>query len=149
MKNLLFVLALFCFVGVYAQPSTATGYKGSTTDTKSKVKQKGKSYNQNYFVKNEEARFKFGEDSLQKYIYAKLVQTPEFQANTIEGHILISWEVNYDAKVMNVAVIEGVGTSVDEAMKTIVKGMKDFLPAQQNGIDYRSEIIMDFPIKPR
>jgi len=147
MKNFLLVLALFAFVGVYAQP--ATGYKGTTADTKSKVKKKGKSYNQNYFVKNEEARYKFGEDSLQKYIYAKLVQTPEFQANTTEGHILISFEVNYDTKVMYINVIEGVASAVDGALVNIIKGIKDFLPAQQNGINYRSEIIMDIPIKPR
>ena len=147
MKNFLLVLALFAFVGVYAQP--ATGYKGTTADTKSKVKKKGKRYNQNYFVKNEEARYKFGEDSLQKYIYAKLVQTPEFQANTTEGHILISFEVNYDTKVMYINVIEGVASAVDGALVNIIKGIKDFLPAQQNGINYRSEIIMDIPIKPR
>lgn len=148
MKNFLLILALFTFVGLSAQ-TTGTGYKGTSGDTKSKVKKKGKSYNQNYFVKNEEARYKFGEDSLQKYIYAKLVQTPEFQANTTQGHILISFEVNYDSKVMYINIIEGINAAVDGALVNIIKGIKDFLPAQQNGIDYRSEIIMDIPINPR
>lgn len=147
MKNILLIIALLAFVGVNAQPST--GYKSTSTDTKSKVKKKGKSYNQNFFVKNEEARYKFGEDSLYKYINAKLYASPEYKSVKADGHVLISFEVNYDKKVMNTAIIEGTGTAVDIAIKDIILGIKDFLPAQQNGIDYRSEIIMDIPVKNR
>lgn len=147
MKNVLLIIALFAFNAAYAQP--ATGYKGTSTDTKSKVKQKGKSYNQNFFVKNEEARYKFGEDSLYKFIYAKLYTMPEYKTLKADGHVLISFEVNYDKKVMNTAIIEGTGSDVDIAIKNILLGIKDFLPAQQNGIDYRSEIILDIPVKNR
>jgi hypothetical protein len=63
--------------------------------------------------------------------------------------VLISFEVNYDTKVINSTVIEGMDNDVDAAVKRIITGIKEFVPAQQNGIDYRSEIIMDIPIKAR
>lgn len=147
MKKFILIVALFSSVSLLAQ--TTTGYTGTGTDTKSKVKEKGRNYNQNYMVQNNEAMYKFGEDSLNKYIYAKLYSTPEFLANTADGHVLVSFEVNFDTKVVNVNVIEGLGNSVDDAVKRIIKGIDDFIPAKQNGIDYRSEIIMDLPIKAR
>lgn len=147
MKKIILVIALFASVGLMAQ--TTTGYTGNSTDTKSKVKEKGRNYNQNYMVQNNEAMYKFGEDSLNKFIYGKLYTTPEFLANKADGHVLVSFEVNYDTKVVNVNVIEGLGNSVDDAIKRIIKGIDDFVPAKQNGIDYRSEIILDLPIKAR
>ncbi len=145
MKNIFLLIAFLCTFGLAAQ----TGFQGKSTDTKSKVKDPNRSYNQNYIVKNNEAFYKFGEDSLYKYIYNELYASPEFLANTQDGHVLISFEVNYDTKVINSAIIEGMDNGVDLAVKRIVAGIKDFVPAQQNGIDYRSEIIMDIPIKAR
>lgn len=146
MKNIFILIAICCTLGLAAQP--ATGFQGTSTDTKSKVKT-NRSYNQNYMVKNNEAFYKFGEDSLYKHIYSELYATPEFLANTKDGHVLISFEVNYDTKVIYSAIIEGMDNDVDVAVKRIITSIKDFVPAQQNGIDYRSEIIMDIPIKAR
>jgi len=145
MKNIFLLIALFAAFGLAAQ----TGFQGKSTDTKSKVKDPNRSYNQNYIVKNNEAFYKFGEDSLYKHIYNELYATPEFLANYKDGHVLISFEVNYDTKVINSTVIEGMDNDVDVAVKRIITGIKEFVPAQQNGIDYRSEIIMDIPIKAR
>jgi hypothetical protein len=145
MKNIFLLIALFSAFGLAAQ----TGFQGKSTDTKSKVKDPNRSYNQNYIVKNNEAFYKFGEDSLYKHIYNELYATPEFLANSKDGHVLISFEVNYDTKVINSTVIEGMDNDVDVAVKRIITGIKEFVPAQQNGIDYRSEIIMDIPIKAR
>jgi hypothetical protein len=145
MKKLVLFIALLSAFSLNAQ----TGFQGKESDTKSKVLDKKKNYNQNYMVKNSEAVYKFGEDSLYKHIYTKLYATPEFLANTNDGHVLISFEVNFDTKVINSAIIEGMGNDVDAAVKKIITDIKDFVPAQQNGIDYRSEIIMDIPIKAR
>ncbi len=145
MKNIFLLIALSAAFGLAAQ----TGFQGKSTDTKSKVKDPNRSYNQNYIVKNNEAFYKFGEDSLYKHIYNELYATPEFLANSKDGHVLISFEVNYDTKVINSTVIEGIDNDVDAAVKRIITGIKEFVPAQQNGIDYRSEIIMDIPIKAR
>lgn len=145
MKNLVLFIALLATFSATAQ----TGFQGKESDTKSKVLDNKKNYNQNYMVKNSEAVYKFGEDSLYKHIYTKLYATPEFLANANDGHVLISFEVNYDSKVINSAIIEGMGNGVDAAVKKIITDIKDFVPAQQNGIDYRSEIIMDIPIKAR
>lgn len=145
MKNILLLIALCCALGLSAQ----TGFQGKSTDTKSKVKDPNRSYNQNYIVKNNEAFYKFGEDSLYKHIYNELYTTPEFLANTKDGSVLISFEINYDTKVINTTIIEGMGNNVDAAVKRIINGIKDFVPAQQNGIDYRSEMILDIPIKAR
>lgn len=145
MKNIFLLIALSAAFGLAAQ----TGFQGKSTDTKSKVKDPNRSYNQNYIVKNNEAFYKFGEDSLYKHIYNELYAMPEFLANSKDGHVLISFEVNYDTKVINSTVIEGIDNDVDAAVKRIITGIKEFVPAQQNGIDYRSEIIMDIPIKAR
>lgn len=145
MKKILFIAALLLSVAVNAQ----TGFDGKASDSKSKVLEKGRNYDKNYKVVNEEAKYKFGEDSLYKYIYNKLYTMPAYMANTTKGEIIIICEVNYDTKVQNVQLYQGIGNGVDDEVKQIVAGIKDFIPAKQNGIDYRSDMIINLPIKGR
>jgi hypothetical protein len=61
----------------------------------------------------------------------------------------IKWgniKVNFDGKVLDVTSIEKVGFGIDEQLTKLIAQEK-FEPATQNGVKYRSEIILDVPVK--
>jgi hypothetical protein len=66
--------------------------------------------------------------------------------NQLNKTATISFKVNFDGKVLDVTSIEKVGFGIDEQLTKLIAQEK-FEPATQNGVKYRSEIILDVPVK--
>lgn len=128
------------------QPASSTGFKPSDSDQNSKKTEKGKNYDVNYTVSNQEAYFEAGEDSLFRLLYDK-INLPEtaIQAN-LNSNAMIGFQVNFDGKVSSVYSISKVGYGIDEQLLEELSTLI-FKPATQGSIPYRSEVIIEIPIK--
>lgn len=145
MKLPLLLVSTFLVGSIYAQ-NTTTGYQSKDDDVKQKTLEKGKNYDINIDVNNREAYYIHGEDSLFRRIYSQLVISDEAVQSQLNKIATVSFKVNFDGKVLDVASIEKVGFGIDEQILQLLSQEK-FEPATQNGVKYRSEVILDFPIK--
>lgn len=141
------LVAIFLFfVGSIFGQTTTTGYQSKEDDVKQKNLEKGKNYDVNIDVNNREAYFIHGEDSLFRKIYSQLSISDEAVQNQLNKTATISFKVNFDGKVLDFTSIEKVGFGIDEQLTKLIAQEK-FEPATQNGVKYRSEIILDVPVK--
>jgi hypothetical protein len=141
------LIALFIFfVGSISAQNTTTGYQSKDDDVKQKNLEKGKNYDINIDVNNREAYFIHGEDSLFRKIYSQLSISDEAVQAQLNKIATVSFKVNFDGKVIDVNSIEKIGYGIDEQLIKLLAQEK-FEPATQNGIKYRSEVILDVPVK--
>jgi hypothetical protein len=145
-KNLLFAF-LILTIGLSAQSQT-TGFKGSEEDQKQKILEKGKNYDVNFDIDNHEAFYIDGENALFVEIYKRL-NIPQSAVDAgLDAVTMISFKVNFNGKVLDPASITTVGYGIDEQIQEILKGL-EFVPASQGGTNYRSEVILEIPVKAR
>lgn len=141
------LIALFIFfVGSISAQNTTTGYQSKDDDVKQKNLEKGKNYDINIDVNNREAYFMHGEDSLFRKIYSQLSISDEAVQAQLNKIATVSFKVNFDGKVIDVNSIEKIGYGIDEQLIKLLAQEK-FEPATQNGVKYRSEVILDVPVK--
>ena len=145
-KNLLFAF-LILTIGLSAQSQT-TGFKGSEEDQKQKILEKGKNYDVNFDIDNHEAFYIDGENALFVEIYKRL-NIPQSAVDAgLDAVTMVSFKVNFNGKVLDPASITTVGYGIDEQIQEILKGL-EFVPASQGGTNYRSEVILEIPVKAR
>lgn len=148
MKNLT-ATATFLVVSVFAcaqQAQTSTDYKAQTEDINSKKIEKSKNYNVNYQIANQEAYFEAGEDSLFRYLIAKINMPSEAVSVNLNGNSMIGFQVNFDGKVSNPYAISKVGYGIDEQLMQELQKLV-FKPATQGSIPYRSEVVLEIPVR--
>jgi hypothetical protein len=143
----LLILVLACFqISTIEAQSSATGYDAKKTDKQQKVLDKHKNYDVNFDVANHEAYFPEREDSLFRYLYSKLIIPKEAVEANLVANAMVSFQVNFDGKVMKANSINKVGYGIDEQLISNLNGLT-FIPAKQGNTPYRSEIILEIPIK--
>jgi hypothetical protein len=148
MKNLTttLVIVFTSFFAFAQQVQTSTDYKAQEEDVNSKKLEKSKNYNVNYQIANQEAYFEAGEDSLFRYLIAKLNMPPAAVSANLSGNSMIGFQVNFDGKVSNAYVISKVGYGIDEQLMHELQKLV-FKPATQGSIPYRSEVVLEIPVK--
>ena len=139
---LVFVFTLY---GLSAQ-TPSTGYDAKKTDAEQKILDKGKNYDVNFDISNHEAFFLEGEDSLFRYMYSKLTVPKEAADINLVSNAMISFQVNFDGKVQKVTSITKVGYGIDEQLAVTLASL-EFVPATQGSLPYRSEIVLEIPVK--
>ncbi len=140
------ILLLFIGQSVWAQPETSTSFKAQKTDTEQKILEKGKNYDVNFDIANHEAFFIEGEDSLFSFLYNHISISPEAVSANLVANAMVGFKVNFDGKVQQVYSISNVGYGIDEQLVAEL-GKLEFVPATQGSIPYRSEIVLEIPIK--
>ena len=111
--------ACFVFTSFFAfaqQAETSTDYKAQPEDFNSKKVEKSKNYNVNYQIANQEAYFEAGEDSLFRYLIAKISMPPAAVSANLDGNSMIGFQVNFDGKASNAYAISKVGYGIDEQL---------------------------------
>jgi periplasmic protein TonB len=76
------------------------------------------------------------------------IHYPEMEKeNNIQGTVFVSFVVEKDGQVTNAEVIRGVpgGTNLSEEAIKVIKALKNFIPAKQNGKAVRFK--MSVPVK--
>jgi hypothetical protein len=148
MKNLI-TTVYFVFISLLSiaqQAETSIDYKAQEEDVNSKKTEKGKNYNINYKIANQEAFFEAGEDSLFRYLISKISMPPAAVSANLNGNSMIGFQVNFDGKVSNAYTIAKVGYGIDEQLMQELQKL-NFKPATQGSIPYRSEVVLEIPIK--
>ncbi|MDD3878116.1 MAG: energy transducer TonB [Bacteroidales bacterium] len=141
--RIIFIFILFCAsIVLNAQ---VTGYTPTATDTAQARVDPNVNQDVNMSINQNEAYFEGGNDSLFKVIYSKLEYSEEAIAANVQGNILLSFFVNFDGKVRNVNVLEGVGHGIDEKVVDIIKELV-FVPAKMNNTAYRSQVFYTVPV---
>ena len=141
--------ACFVFSSFFAfaqQAETSTDYKAQPEDLNSKKVEKSKNYNVNYQIANQEAYFEAGEDSLFRYLIAKISMPPAAVLANLNGNSMIGFQVNFDGKASNAYAISKVGYGIDEQLMQELQKLV-FKPATQGSIPYRSEVVLEIPVK--
>lgn len=149
MKSIIFSFFLFfCGISLFAQTTntSATGFKPEEKDIEQKKLEKGTNYDVNFDIANHEAFFVGGEDSLFRYFYRTLtIPQAAVEANLV-GNAMIGFQVNFDGKIQGAYSIGKVGFGIDEQLITAISNVA-FSPATQGSIPYRSEVVLEIPIK--
>jgi hypothetical protein len=142
------ILFSLTFFSLYSQTSASksTGFKPKETDAQQKILDKGKNYDVNFDISNHEAFYLEGEDSLFRFLYSKLNISKEAANANLVGNAMIGFQVNFNGKVQEAYSISKVGFGIDEQ---IIKELTavEFVPATQGSIPYRSEVVLEIPIK--
>jgi hypothetical protein len=141
--------ACFVFTSFFAfaqQAETSTDYKAQPEDFNSKKVEKSKNYNVNYQIANQEAYFEAGEDSLFRYLIAKINMPPAAVSANLDGNSMIGFQVNFDGKASNAYAISKVGYGIDEQLMQELQKL-NFKPATQGSLPYRSEVVLEIPVK--
>ncbi|MBX7201824.1 MAG: hypothetical protein IT240_03180 [Bacteroidia bacterium] len=139
-------LIFICSASLVSAQATTTGYKAKQTDTKQKVLEKGRDYDKNFDIENHEAFYLEGEDSLFRHLYEHLVVPKEAHEANLVSTAMISFQVNFDGKISGATSINKVGFGIDEQLVKTLNTL-EFVPATQGGMAYRSEVILEIPIK--
>jgi hypothetical protein len=100
----------------------------------------------NYQIANQEAYFEAGEDSLFRYLIAKISMPPAAVSANLNGNSMIGFQVNFDGKVSNAYSISKVGYGIDEQLMQELQKL-NFKPATQGSLPYRSEVVLEIPVK--
>jgi hypothetical protein len=142
-------IACFVFSSFFAfaqQAETSTDYKAQPEDLNSKKVEKSKNYNVNYQIANQEAYFEAGEDSLFRYLFDKIKMPVSAISAGVNGNSMIGFQVNFDGKVSNAYIISNVGHGIDELLVSELEKLV-FKPATQGSLPYRSEVVLEIPVK--
>jgi hypothetical protein len=147
MKTILSVfLILFILSICSAQNTSGTGFKPNEKDLKQKKLEKGMNYDVNFDVENHDAFFAEGLDSLFRLLYAQLDVSEEALNANLVSTAMIGFQVNFDGKVQNVKSIAEVGYGIDGQLSRALEKV-EFYPATQGNMPYRSEVVLEIPIK--
>ncbi len=126
--------------------NSSTGFKHENKDVEQKKLENGINYNVNFDIANHEAYFVGGEDSLYNYIY-KNIQVPQAAVDVnLAGNAMIGFQVNFDGKIQGAYSIGKVGFGIDEQLISVLSAVL-FSPATQGNIPYRSEVVLEIPVK--
>lgn len=142
---LLITAALFARITASAQ-NPSTGYDAKKSDQHQKILEKGKNYDVNFDIENHEAFFLEGEDSLFRYLYTKISIPKEAADARLVTTSTIGFQVNFDGKVLDARIIDKAGYGIDEQLVKHLSGL-EFVPATQGNMPYRSEMILEIPVK--
>ena len=129
-----------------AQTEKTTSFKAEKSDVEQKNLERGKNYDVNFDISNHEAFFLEGEDSLFRFLYTRLIISPEALNANLVANAMVGFQVNFDGKVQQAYSISNVGFGIDEQLISELNKL-EFVPASQGSMPYRSEIVLEIPIK--
>ena len=146
MKNFILIVTFLIFA--YQSQSQITGYEAKGTDTTQAKVDPNVNQHVNMKIDQSEASFPGGNDSLFRHIFTKLTYSEEAIEDNVTGEILISFNVNFDGKVRDISILQGVGYGIDEKVSQIIKDLI-FIPARMNNTAFRSQVFYTIPINAR
>jgi protein TonB len=86
--------------------------------------------------------FPGGEPARLKYLQNSLNYPQEAVRNKIQGTVFVQFVVNRDGKIVDVKVVRGVHSLLDNEAIRVVKNMPAWIPAEQQGKKVRSQFTL-------
>jgi hypothetical protein len=147
MKTFLSIIFTIASLSTFAQSQT-TGFNANEKDKNQKILEQGKNYDVNFDIDNHDAFFLAGEQALFMEIYKNLNIPQSAIDDALDAVAMISFKVGFNGKVLDPSSISKVGHGLDEQIHEILRGL-EFVPATQGGTAYRSEVVIEVPVKAR
>ncbi|MDD2411787.1 MAG: energy transducer TonB [Bacteroidales bacterium] len=107
---------------------------------------KQNSYDVNFNTNQNDAMFLGGNDSMMTYIWKHLNYPEEAREKGISGEVQISFDINFDGRVMNFQKLSSLGYGLEDELIRVVKEMPLWVPASINGMKIRQQFVLSFPI---
>jgi hypothetical protein len=102
---------------------------------------------QNFKVEtNQEAGYPGGETELYKDIYIKLKYSEVAIEQKIETTVMLSLFVETDSTVSRVSILNDPGFGVADSLTSYLSNTK-FVPALMNGKPFRTQIMLNIPVR--
>ncbi len=96
-------------------------------------------------LKEQDARSSCSTGKLMAFIGENLKYPKVAKESAIEGTVVVSFAVNADGSLTDIAIVKSIGGGTDEEVKRVIGLMPKWIPAQKDGKAVKSE--MKLPIK--
>lgn len=93
-----------------------------------------------------EAQYPGGEEKLYTDVYYNLKYSDEAKKNNVESMVMVSLFVGADSTVSNLKILNDPGYGCGESLKAFLQSKK-FVPALMNGTPFRTQIMLNVPIR--
>lgn len=93
-----------------------------------------------------EALYPGGEEKLYTDVYYNLKYTNEAIQNKVDAMVMVSLVVNADSTVSNLKILNDPGYSCGENLKVFLQSKK-FVPALMNGTPFRTQLMLNIPLR--
>ena len=153
-------MALLCCMGASAQSNRAHGnYRrrsvpATTSDNAEQVDIVSLIVNPGDNVKNviydvveDPPSFPGGIAACQEWLNRNIHYPPEAVENDIQGRVVVSFVVELDGSISNIAVVKGVAPSLDKEAVRVVSSMPKWNPGKQNNKCVRVKYNLPVPFK--
>lgn len=102
---------------------------------------------QNFKVETtREAQYPGGESELYRDIYINLNYSEEAKAQKVETTVMVSLFVEADSSVSNIKVLNDPGFGTGDSLKVYLNNTR-FIPALMNGTPYRTQLMLNIPLR--
>lgn len=88
-----------------------------------------------------------GQGALLQYLGSSVRYTQMAKEANIQGTIYVSFVIEKDGTVSNVAILRGLGAGLDEIALEAVRNMLDWSPGKQRGVPVRVEMNVPFKFR--
>jgi hypothetical protein len=103
-------------------------------------------YDVNFDTSQNDAMFPGGNDSMMTFIWNHLIYPEDARNNNVSGEVQISFDVNFDGRVINFSKLSDLGYGLEDELIRVVKAMPLWIPATINNVKIRQQFILSFPI---
>ena len=103
-------------------------------------------YDVNFNTSQNDAMFPGGNDSMMIFIWNHLNYPEDARNNNVSGEVQISFDVNFDGRVINFSKLSDLGYGLEDELIRVVKEMPLWIPATINNVKIRQQFILSFPI---
>ena len=91
--------------------------------------------------------FPGGPDACQEWLRRNIHYPPVAEENNIQGRVVVSFVVEPDGSLSNIAVVKGVDPSLDKEAVRVVSAMPKWNPGKQNNVCVRVKYNLPVPFK--
>ena len=91
--------------------------------------------------------FKGGDENLYKYIKKNIKYPKKAKKNDIQGQVYVSFVVEKDGSINEIAIKKGVHELLDQEAMRIVQNMPAWSPGNQNGKPIRVQFVLPIIFK--
>ncbi len=103
-------------------------------------------YDVNFNTSHNDAMFSGGNDSMMVFIWNHLVYPEDARINGVSGDVQISFDVNFDGKIINFNKLTNLGYGLEDELIRVVKQMPLWIPATINNVKIRQQFVLSFPV---
>lgn len=89
-----------------------------------------------------------GDQELTNKIYYAMKYSEQARENKVNTNIMVSFFVETDSTISNIVIMNDPGHGIGDSLKVLLQKEK-FVPALMNGTPYRTQMMVNLPVRAR